>query len=398
MTKRRWTLVGRESARQGVSVPRAARFGFLVSLVQVGFLQLTPMLGLSGGGVTLALNYAVITVGLGVAYYRVPGPWACAESSRPAPRRRLAGALLYGLWCGIWTLVAMILVLFVLTVAPTPVFYVAWYLLLAALQAWALFRLGRRRAPAQRSAPGRSPRQTAPAATARAVYRDEETNAGGNDPVCACEDSGAGSAERRRAAQAGLRAAGERAHVDPERRAREAERAVTEFGALLCVHPFAPGDPDATYQQLADHFLALDAYERAKSAPAADVPAILAEGRAALERLDRRLGLDTAASAAGCFFDQRHGPAVEFVRWAPPGGVVRTIEVCRADAVRLADGEVPGGPCPDPAPAPSARARLARQLHERAVDARDLIRRTDTDARRSTATASTVSRKRDGRL
>ena len=42
-----------------------------------------------------------------------------------------------------------------------------------------------------------------------------------------------------------------------------------------------------------------------------------------------------------CFFDPRHGPAMQDVDWAPPGGTARSVAVCAADARRLAAGEQP---------------------------------------------------------
>lgn len=42
-----------------------------------------------------------------------------------------------------------------------------------------------------------------------------------------------------------------------------------------------------------------------------------------------------------CFFDPRHGPAMQDVEWAPPGGTSRAVAVCAADARRLAAGEAP---------------------------------------------------------
>ena len=42
-----------------------------------------------------------------------------------------------------------------------------------------------------------------------------------------------------------------------------------------------------------------------------------------------------------CFFDPRHGPAMQDVEWAPPGGTSRAVPVCAADARRLAAGEAP---------------------------------------------------------
>ena len=42
-----------------------------------------------------------------------------------------------------------------------------------------------------------------------------------------------------------------------------------------------------------------------------------------------------------CFFDPRHGPAMQDVDWAPPGGTARSVAVCAADARRLPAGEQP---------------------------------------------------------
>ncbi|MFH9804723.1 hypothetical protein ACH4M0_21110 [Streptomyces albidoflavus] len=95
----------------------------------------------------------------------------------------------------------------------------------------------------------------------------------------------------------------------------------------------------------------MEAYDEAGRAGTEQVPGILAEGRAALTTLDRLLGLDAPApapDAPDCFFDPRHGPAAAAVRWAPPHGAARTVEVCRADATRLADAEAATGPAHAP--------------------------------------------------
>jgi hypothetical protein len=42
-----------------------------------------------------------------------------------------------------------------------------------------------------------------------------------------------------------------------------------------------------------------------------------------------------------CFFDPRHGPSVEDVEWAPPGGAPRMVPACAADAQRIHDGLEP---------------------------------------------------------
>ncbi|MFI7243277.1 hypothetical protein [Streptomyces qinglanensis] len=106
-------------------------------------------------------------------------------------------------------------------------------------------------------------------------------------------------------------------------------------------------DADAARE---DYAQALDAYDDAKTRMAAarrpqDVRGVsraLADGRFALATLDARLrGTALPERRAPCFFDPRHGPSVEDVQWAPPGGTERAVPVCAADAARLAGGEEP---------------------------------------------------------
>ncbi|ESU51097.1 hypothetical protein P376_0926 [Streptomyces sp. HCCB10043] len=149
--------------------------------------------------------------------------------------------------------------------------------------------------------------------------------------------TGTGRPEHRTGRQRPGGPAGHTAPPGPRARSQQEERAITEFGELLAAHPFTPTLPGVDYVQVADHSLALDAYERAKAAPGGDVLRVIAEGRTALAQLDARMGLDTVRSRTGCFFDPRHGPGVVDAAWAPRGGTPRTVQVCRADAVRLAD-------------------------------------------------------------
>lgn len=100
-----------------------------------------------------------------------------------------------------------------------------------------------------------------------------------------------------------------------------------------------------------DHYRrALEHYDQAKhllsaSATAEDVAAVeqvTADARyhrAAVLAL--RDGEPLPQRREHCFFDPRHGPAVQDVDWTPPGGTARTIAVCAADARRLAAGEKP---------------------------------------------------------
>ncbi|MDF4254241.1 hypothetical protein [Streptomyces sp. WMMB303] len=99
-----------------------------------------------------------------------------------------------------------------------------------------------------------------------------------------------------------------------------------------------------------DYARALDAYDDAKTRMAdarrpqdvREVSRALADGRFALATLEARLrGAALPERRAPCFFDPRHGPSVEDVQWAPPGGTERAVPVCAADAARLAGGEEP---------------------------------------------------------
>jgi hypothetical protein len=99
-----------------------------------------------------------------------------------------------------------------------------------------------------------------------------------------------------------------------------------------------------------DYQRALDAYERAKAqlrqaiAPAdlSAVNLLLDDGRFARACvLARRDGEEPPHRRDACFFNPQHGPGATEVEWAPSGGVPRTVSVCRADANRLANGELP---------------------------------------------------------
>ncbi|EMF02631.1 hypothetical protein J7W19_21775 [Streptomyces mobaraensis NBRC 13819 = DSM 40847] len=125
---------------------------------------------------------------------------------------------------------------------------------------------------------------------------------------------------------------------------------ITAFGEELDRLDFSPSEPGATDAMRHDYEQALDAYEEAKRRIAAaarpqEVTAVteaLDNGRFALATLAaRRTGAPLPERRLPCFFDPRHGPSVEDVQWAPPGGAPRTVPACRADATRVADGEDP---------------------------------------------------------
>ncbi|MEU9731569.1 hypothetical protein [Streptomyces sp. NPDC048002] len=159
------------------------------------------------------------------------------------------------------------------------------------------------------------------------------------------------------------------------------EAEITAFGEVLAGHPFLPDHRAHSPRLLADYQRALDAYERAKRdfvgdrnlRDAADVLRALDEGRHALACVDATVaGLPRPHRLPLCFFDPRHGQSAEEVRWAPAGGAPRTVAVCAADAVRLAEGRPP----------------IESGLRERAVDHPSGSRPMECSDRGPAATAS----------
>jgi len=99
-----------------------------------------------------------------------------------------------------------------------------------------------------------------------------------------------------------------------------------------------------------DYQRALDAYESAKTAGdrisepehIKHVTEILEDGRYAIACVRARAaGQPLPARRPACFFDPRHGMAVEEVLYAPPGGVERDVPACALDAERVKAGAEP---------------------------------------------------------
>ncbi len=100
----------------------------------------------------------------------------------------------------------------------------------------------------------------------------------------------------------------------------------------------------------ADYQRALDAYESAKFSgdymtkadEITNVTKILDDGRYAIACVRARVaGEPLPTRRPACFFDPRHGMAVEDVPYAPPGGVVRDVPACALDAERVKAGADP---------------------------------------------------------
>jgi hypothetical protein len=99
-----------------------------------------------------------------------------------------------------------------------------------------------------------------------------------------------------------------------------------------------------------DYQRALDAYESAKMAgdymtspdEITHVTKILDDGRYAIACVRARVaGQPLPTRRPACFFDPRHGMAVEDVPYAPPGGVERDVPACALDAERVKAGAEP---------------------------------------------------------
>ncbi|MDQ0796184.1 hypothetical protein [Streptomyces sp. B1I3] len=163
---------------------------------------------------------------------------------------------------------------------------------------------------------------------------------------------------------------------------------ITAFGEALAGHSFAPGGHADDEGLVTDYQRALDAYEQAKQnfvgdrtlRDAADVLRSLDEGRHALACVDAAMqGRPRPSLRPLCFFDPRHGPSTEEVRWAPSEGAVRTIAVCAADAIRISEGVPPiasglserqPGPHPPSPPDRRPAAASAREAGKRTPDRR----------------------------
>jgi hypothetical protein len=97
---------------------------------------------------------------------------------------------------------------------------------------------------------------------------------------------------------------------------------------------------------------ALEAYQRASEVfdrakhpeDLAPMSETLEEGRYAMSYAKALLeGREPPERRPPCFFDPRHGPSTEEVEWAPPGGAMRPVPACAADALRIKEGFQPHG-------------------------------------------------------
>ena len=103
-------------------------------------------------------------------------------------------------------------------------------------------------------------------------------------------------------------------------------------------------DAKAAYDRaVAAYGQASGAFDRARSAKELSrVSTALEEGRYEMAVAEAALaGRRAPARREPCFFDPRHGPSAREVLWAPPGGSLRKVPACEADAERVERGEAP---------------------------------------------------------
>jgi hypothetical protein len=125
---------------------------------------------------------------------------------------------------------------------------------------------------------------------------------------------------------------------------------ITTFGEDLQRLDTQVADEPLSEATRQDYQRALDAYDDAKASLAAlkdaddirHVTEILEDGRYAIACVQARLaGKPLPQKRPPCFFNPAHGPSTQNVDWAPPGGAVRSVPACAADAERVLAGADP---------------------------------------------------------
>jgi hypothetical protein len=125
---------------------------------------------------------------------------------------------------------------------------------------------------------------------------------------------------------------------------------VTRLGEDISALNLNVMDPDLDPTARDDYQKAMDSYDRAKAAADTaqrpedmrNVTTALEDGRYFMTAVRARVdGRPVPERRAPCFFNPQHGPSVQDVSWAPPGGAPRSVPACAADAERVLSGQDP---------------------------------------------------------
>ncbi|MEV0404794.1 hypothetical protein [Actinoallomurus sp. NPDC050550] len=122
---------------------------------------------------------------------------------------------------------------------------------------------------------------------------------------------------------------------------------VTRLGEDITALNLNVMDPSLDSAARDDYQRAMDSYDQAKAAADSarrpedmrNVTKALEDGRYYMTAVRARLdGRPVPERRAPCFFNPQHGPSVQDVMWAPPGGAPREVPACAADAQAVLSG------------------------------------------------------------
>lgn len=125
---------------------------------------------------------------------------------------------------------------------------------------------------------------------------------------------------------------------------------VTRLGEDISALNLNVRDPHLDPAARDDYQRAMDSYDQAKTAvdqaqrpeDMRKVTTALEDGRYYMTAVRARVeGRPVPERRAPCFFNPQHGPSVQDVSWAPPGGAPRSVPACAADAQRVLSGQEP---------------------------------------------------------
>jgi uncharacterized membrane protein len=125
---------------------------------------------------------------------------------------------------------------------------------------------------------------------------------------------------------------------------------VTRLGEDISALNLNVMDPKLDPAARDEYQKAMDSYDQAKAAvdqarrpeDMRQVTTALEDGRYSMMAVRARVdGQPVPERRAPCFFNPQHGPSVQDVSWAPPGGAPRSVPACADDTQRVLSGQDP---------------------------------------------------------